>query len=297
MVLVRWLVASRSAGRNGERHQEVLSRFGKLRQDAIPSLPDASPPVPNDMAFRIERAKLLEQARLERRWTKKQLAEKAGYDEKTLYNLLSGGDVHDKTIHDFCQALGIDRPEPVSKKIEIAADQLGGYSRSIYDEYEGHYRIYRPSFSDPDRIYRYAMRIDWDETHSHFRFLTSYKRDPREATGAKTHSGPVSISAVTNLVHFVVTFRGSVRLVTVTKLRSADGVMRGSMSTHFEDLNFFRPTLTPIVIQKVAGSGEPFDVVDAIKMLDEQDEDRAFAREQIRLTERSVLNLCFQAQR
>ena len=253
--------------------------------------------MPIDIAFRMDRAKLLERARLEKRWTKKQLAERAGYDEKTLYNLLSGGEVHDKTIYDFCEALGIDMPTPTNKKIEIAPDLLGGYSRSIYDEYEGNYRIYRPSFADPDRIYKYAMRIVWDEVDSHFKFTTSYKIDVREPSGAKTHSGPVSISAVTNLVHFVVTFRGSVRLVTVTKMRKADGVMRGSMATHFEDLNFFRPTLCPIVIQKDLDASETFNVQEHIKMLCADDEEWGFAKEQIGLTERSVLNLCFQPRR
>lgn len=251
----------------------------------------------NDIAFRMDRAKLIERARLEKSWTKKQLSERAGYDEKTLYNLLSGGEVHDKTVFDFCQALGIDAPSPAARKVEIAPDLLGGYSRSIYDEYEGHYRIYRPSFSDPERIYKYAMRIYWDEVDSHFKFTTSYKLDPREPSGTKSHSGPVSISAVTNLVHFVVTFRGSVRLVTATKMRKADGVMRGSMSTHFEDLNFFRPTLCPIVIQRDFGPGEAFRVQDNIGMLGKEDPDWGFAREQIGLTERSVLNLCFQAGR
>ena len=250
--------------------------------------------MPIDIAFRLDRAKTLERARLEKHWTKKQLAERAGYDEKTLYNLLSGGDVHDKTVFDFCQALGVEMPTPDTRKVEIAPDLLGGYARSIYDEYEGNYRIYRPSFADPHKIYKYAMRITWDEVDSHFRFVTSYKLDPREPNGAKTHGGPVSISAVTNLVHFVVSFRGSVRLVTVTKMRKADGVMRGSMATHFEDLNFFRPTLCPIVIQKNVDESDDFNVHENIRMLGPQDEDWSFAREQIGLTEKSVLNLCFQ---
>ena len=247
----------------------------------------------DDITFKLERARLIERARLEKHWTKKQLAERAGYDEKTLYNLLSGGEVHSKTVFDFCQALSLDVPEPSVRKTEVADDRLGGYSRSTYDEYEGLYHIYRPSFSNPSAIYRYVMRIDWDEPDSSFRFRASYKVDPREPTGAKTHSGPVSISAVTNLVHFIVTFRGSVRLVTVTKMRKADGIMRGSMATHFEDLNFFRPTLSPVIIRKIEGRDEP-DLSSDIRLLDEGEHDWGFARQQIALTEANVLNLCFQ---
>ncbi len=244
-----------------------------------------------DIEFKLERAKLLERARLDKNWTKKQLAEKAGYDEKTLYNLLSGGEVHAKTVFDICQALGVVVPTPVVRKIEVADDALGGYARSTYDEYEGTYHIFRPSFSRHDAIYRYIMTIDWDEVDSCFRFKTSYKIDAREAAGAKMHAGPVSISAITNLVHFAVTFRGSMRLVTVTKMR-ADGIMRGCMATHFEDLNAFRPTLSPIVIRKVRNGGT-LDPLTEIGMLGEADADWVFAREQLRLTEAQVLNLCF----
>ena len=251
----------------------------------------------DDFEFKLARAKTIERARLEKHWTKKQLAEKAGYDEKTLYNLLSGGEVQSKTIFDFCQALGVPVPIPTDRKIEIAGDLLGGYSRSIYDEYEGSYFIYRPSFSRPESVYRYVMDIVWDEVDSHFIFVSSYKADPKEPTGAKTHRGPVSISAVTNLVHFVVTFRGSVRLVTVTKMRKADGIMRGSMATHFEDLNFFRPTLSPIVIRKIEGGRPRADLLSDIRLLEETDPDFTFAREQLALTQSNVLNLCFQGRR
>lgn len=249
----------------------------------------------NDLEFKLERAKLIERARLDKRWTKKQLAEKAGYDEKTLYNLLSGGEVHARTIHDFCTALAIEMPEPAHRRIEVAEDVFGGYARSTYSEYEGDYVIYRPSFSKHDRIYKYVMSIAWDEVESRFRFVTAYKLDAKDPSCTKTHTGPVSISAITNLVHFMIAFRGSVRLVTVTKLRHADGVMRGCMATHFEDLDVFRPTLAPIVIRKVA-AGEPSpDPTRDIRLMDKDDPDWAYAREQLSLTEGRILNLCFNA--
>lgn len=247
----------------------------------------------DDLDFKMERAKLLERARLERHWTKKQLAERAGYDEKTLYNVLSGGEVQAKTIFDFCQALDIAVPVAPTRRVEVAPDHLGGYSRTTYSEYEADYLIYRPSLAKPASIYRYVMTIDWDEVESGFRFVTCYKLDPARPEKAKTHTGPVSISAVTNLVHFVVTFRGSVRLVTVTKMRQADGIMRGSMLTHFEDLNFFRPTVTPIVIKRL--DGRDADLARHVRFIDEGDEDWSFARSQLALTETGVLNLCFAA--
>ena len=247
----------------------------------------------DDIEAKMERTRVIERARLEKGWTKRQLAEKAGYDEKTLYNLLSGGEVQDRTVFEFCQALGIAVPA-VAKKLEVAEDRLGGYSRSIYSEYEGSYRIYRPSFSRPDRIYRYAMDIAWDEAGSGFTFVAWYKVDPKEPTGFKAHRGPVSISAVTNLVHFVVTFRGSVRLVTVTKMRTVDGIMRGSMATHVEDLNFFRPTLSPIIIRK---ADEAHGAPTGIGLIDDSDAEWDFASEQLALTEKSVLNLCFRMAR
>ncbi len=247
----------------------------------------------NDLEFKLARAKLIERARLDKRWTKKQLAEKAGYDEKTLYNLLSGGEVHQRTVLDFCTALAIDMPEPTQRRVEIADDAFGGYARSTYGEYEGDYVIYRPSFSKHDRIYKYVMTIAWDEAESRFGFVTAYKLDPRDPSCPKTHKGPVSISAITNLVHFTITFRGSVRLVTVTKLRQADGVMRGCMATHFEDLDVFRPTLAPIVIRKIGTGEPPPDPARDIRLMDQADPDWRFAREQLSLTEARILNLCF----
>jgi DNA-binding XRE family transcriptional regulator len=52
----------------------------------------------NGADFRKERARRIDKARLMKGWTRTQLADAAGYSEKTVFNLLVGKAVHNLTV-------------------------------------------------------------------------------------------------------------------------------------------------------------------------------------------------------
>lgn len=245
-----------------------------------------------DFEFRAERAKRLERALREKGWTRTQLASKTGYDEKTIRNLLAGHEVRDRTVFDVCQALGIEpMVEDEGDIVEVSDERFGGYSRSTHSNYEGHYFLYRPSFTRKGAIFKSVVSIGWHKEKSRLKFSEFYETDSAAPHGALAHNGSVYISPYTGLLHLVTVFQGSVRMLTVTKLRQADGVMRGSVTSQSEDVSFFQPTMAPIVLKKLKAY-DVASIASDIRILEEGNEEVRFAREQLSVTEQRVLKVC-----
>jgi DNA-binding Xre family transcriptional regulator len=245
-----------------------------------------------DFEFRAERAKKLERALREKNWTRTQLASKTGYDEKTIRNLLAGHEVRDRTVFDVCQALGLEpMVEDETESVEVSDERFGGYSRSTHSNYEGQYFLYRPSFTRKGAIFKSVVSIFWHAEKSRLKFSEFYEADPSVPNGALAHNGSVYISPYTGLLHLVTVFQGSVRMLTVTKMRQADGIMRGSVTSQSEDVSFFQPTMAPIVLKKLKAydlASLPSD----IRILDEANEEVRFAKEQLSITEQRILKVC-----
>lgn len=80
-------------------------------------------------------AKCIEDALAERNWTKSKLAEKAGYDDRTVRNILSGYSAKYETYATICTAVGIDISKVIDSAFQgaggqgIAPDLMGGYAR------------------------------------------------------------------------------------------------------------------------------------------------------------------------
>jgi len=248
----------------------------------------------SDLEFRIERAKRLERALRNKGWTRVQLAEKTGYDEKTIRNLLAGEPVRDHTIVDVSNALEVE-PQLVNPydDVDVASDIYGGYLRHTHRNYEGFFYAYRRSFTRPGEIFRSVFGIEWDQSSDYLIFSEYYQLEADEKYGAKSHDGIVYMSSYTSLVHLLTIYEGSIRLATLTKMRQADGIMRGAIQTQSESLMFFQPSVAPIVLRKLKQYDPESQIKSDVRFLAEADEDYKFACEQIRITEKQIVKMAF----
>lgn len=246
-----------------------------------------------ELEFRLDRAKQIQRAMLNKGWTKSHLASKTGYDERTIRNLLAGQEMRDQTVIDVSQALGLEaRIENDIDTVECADNIFGGYLRSTHKFYEGFYYLYRRSFTRDNAIFRGVVEVRWDDSDERFAFSEYYEADPDEENGVRAHKGALYMSSYTNLVHLLTIFEGSLRVITVTKMRQSDGVMRGTIATQCEDIAFFQPTVSPVVLKRLKTYSVDKVAAD-IGLLPEAASDYAFAVEQLETTEERVVKLRF----
>lgn len=190
------------------------------------------------------------------------LARSVGCNERTLGNLLGGQPVRDATVAGVARALSIDLDEVFRAGVPgtdpaapgRAADEYGGYLLAAYEDYLGTYVAYRRVFAPRRELYRSVFELDWDDELSRLRFFeiqrfNSVKRTPV----ASSHAGGVYISAHTGVLHFLTTFQGALRLVTLSKFRRGDDKLRGVLLTQSDHDMFYLPAVSAIYLQKLNG--------------------------------------------
>lgn len=249
----------------------------------------------SDLEFRVERARTMRRAMQNCGLTQTVLATKSGYDERTIRNVLKGESVRDQTIIDICNALGVD---PVLENNlldrEVSDNSLGGYTRATHRNYDGYYKGFRYSFSTKGKIFRSVFKLAWSDTDNHFRFDEYYQPDDSAPLKCKAHSGSVYMSPYTGLIHFLTVDEGSVRVVTVTKMRDLEGIMRGVMLTQSETPVFFYPTVTPVVLIKQREFEPTNDIGSLVTVINEFDEDYAGAKNQLDIAATQITRNEFQ---
>ena len=205
--------------------------------------------------FRRSRAAKIDQARVNKAWTRTKLAEVSGYDVRTIRTVLSGDEpVRDQTILGICKALGIAAElDDVETSIEVSGRQYGAYARAPYTHYEGGYFAYRRSFTYPKTFLRSLYELQWDEAEDFFHFrefqsYTSIENKPIDHSQA----GKIYISPATDLIHLRTIHEGAVRLITLTKMRGSNSTMRGSVLTQSERTMFYQPSVSAIYLDKIA---------------------------------------------
>ena len=145
--------------------------------------------------FLISRARKIERALVRKSWTRVHLAEVAGYDERTIHNVLRAKPVRDRTIIDICQALGMDPElEDSSEYVEVADAEYGEYPRGPYRRYEGGYFAYRRSFNSLARLMRTCVEMEWAEDEGlifreHSQFLVG-RGQVDNSQGGRVHNRP-----------------------------------------------------------------------------------------------------------
>jgi hypothetical protein len=247
----------------------------------------------DDSEFKLERAKKLQRALRNKQWTRTFLADKTGYDEKTIRNVLSGAQVRDKTIIDVCQALGIEPIfDDVEELTEVADAQYGGYSRVTHRLYETFYAFYRRDTFDNDKlIYKSIFKIFWDVTERRLSFKEYYRRMSTSLPDVKAFTGPVYISPHTSLLHMLTIIEGAVRTLTLTKMRAFEGIMRGVLLTQTESLTFYQPTVSPVALRVLTEYNIEARLNDDIARLSPESNEYAFADKELLIAERQIIRL------
>ena len=207
----------------------------------------------DELEFLRARAKKIERTLARNSWTRVRLASATGYDERTIRNVLAGKPVRDQTIIDICQALGI-APEldEESQYAEVADEQYGSYARRLFSAYDGGFFAYRRSFTSASHLMRTVIEFAWSEEAKSLTFSEHSRYSTVRKVVDHSQTGHVYISPLTDLVHLLTTHQGAVRLITLSKMRGGEDVMRGAVLTQSEHRMYYQPSVSAIVLTKIS---------------------------------------------
>lgn len=233
--------------------------------------------------------------------TRATLARRAGCNERTLGNLLSGQPVRDATVASVARALAIDITDVLQSPVLTASDTLtpgraaeayGGYLLAAYEDYIGTYVAYRRVFSERNELFRSVFELDWDDELSRIRFFELQKfAGANRAPVSSSHAGGVYVSAHTGVLHFLTTFQGALRLVTLSKFRRGDDKLRGVILTQSDRDMFYLPAVSAIFLQKLNGRRRPSELDRMVGTLSPEDAGFSEADAELREIEGSAMFL------
>jgi hypothetical protein len=87
-------------------------------------------------------------------------------------------------------------------------------------------------------------------------------------------------------------FEGSVRTLTLTKMRELEGIMRGALLTQTEPLTFYQPTISSVVLRVLKGYNRDFGPKeDDIVLLGPGSEEYTFADNELIVAEGKIIRL------
>ena len=200
----------------------------------------------------------LARRRLSRQW----LADSARLSISTLEKALSGRRPFTLgTVIRLEEALKIElrppgpqvgsTPAPVSG---VAPQSMGAYARPAVRWLEADYLTLRPSFDEPGAIYAYRTMIEWDEEHSHLRFIEAARLD-----AAFTQTGFVSLPHLSGHIYLVTQSDGQYRMVILGRpSAAAGGALCGILCSLVSGAGSqLIPAATPITLIPTAGPDEP----------------------------------------
>ena len=101
--------------------------------------------------------------------TNAEVADKAGYVEKTVREVKKGQCLIHQTVSDVCAVFKIDLDDAL-KRADLTEERaggnapasLGGYSKGVYGHFAGSYTTIRPAYADLSRLKAYRTVIEWD---------------------------------------------------------------------------------------------------------------------------------------
>lgn len=180
----------------------------------------------------------------------------------------------------------------LDRAAEHAAEELGGYARHAHALYESTFLLYRRSFSKAGSVFRSVMEIAWDEDRPGLAFVEYYESGKENPEDVKAHRGRVHISPYTGLVHLLTVDGGAVRTMTLTRMKNNDPVMRGLVLTQSDEVAFFQPTVSSVVLSRAKDYDRRTLVAD-IGIIAPDAPDHGFAQAQLALAETKVIRLRF----
>ncbi|TBG08436.1 XRE family transcriptional regulator [Rhizobium leguminosarum] len=219
------------------------------------------------------------------------LAQRTGYDERTIRNVVKGLPTRVSTVAEICQALGLDPSHAEEhRSIKIADEDHGGYTFSQYDEYIGLYHATRRSFTYRNRLVRSIFDFSWSIEKNCLIFQeTQILRSERsDLVLDYSQTGEIYISNTTGMIHLQTLKEGSVRLVTLTKMRMDDRTLHGMVLTQSPQSFYYKPSVSPIYLQKDRGEIDHHNLSATVRSI--ADDDPAFeeANEHLLEIERNI---------
>jgi hypothetical protein len=202
-------------------------------------------------------AKMAEHAKLTAGLSNDAIASKAGYNEKTVRDVIKGHCLVYKTIKDICSVLDIDLDKVLVQTgpdVSIegnAPAHLGGYSRENYLDVIGSYTTVRPSYHNTTNLRCYRTELDWDVQDSCLRFTEFDRPD------ADCQTGHVHIPRASGFMYLLTLDKGWVRTIIISQLIGKASVMRGLiLSQYHVSGNNFAPVCAPIVYVKIQAAAQ-----------------------------------------
>lgn len=212
----------------------------------------------------------IDDERGKRGMTIKQLATKAGCAEKSVRNVIKGLHSRGNILSEICTVLGLTSED--AKPVLVSDDEHGGYTKNSFSEYVGKFLAYRRSFSFERNILRSVFDIRWSDHDRCLIFDEHQRYESAEINALVDHSqsGEIYVSNTINLLHFVTTTKGAIRLITVSKFRLNDPddlTMSGIVLTQAKKPLHYQPSTGAIIFEKMAPSVSKEEAVKKVGVL------------------------------
>lgn len=192
-------------------------------------------------------------------------------DPRTIRNILAGKSLTPQRVKCLCKFLDFDLSElervaksetnggPTASKLDH-----GGYPFHSVEKFIGDYDVLRHSLSTPGDLHQSSFTMRWCDDRDALTFAEYqefFNADQRRRDFSQ--GGVVHISSDIGLLHLLTSWRGAVRLITLTRLRLPSQMMYGAILTQADQNIGYKPALSPIVFYKRDG-GEDAEPVAAV---------------------------------
>jgi hypothetical protein len=195
-------------------------------------------------------ASIAEQAKRSAGMSNDAIANKAGYNEKTIRDVIRGRCLVYTTVHDVCAVLGIDIDQVLVRDgLNVSTNgnapiDRGGYAKENYLDLIGSYATVRPTYHNPSNFRCYRTELGWDAGASCLRFTEFDRKDDCQ-------TGDVYIPRASAFMYLLTLDKGWVRTIIVSQLIGRASIMRGLILSQYNvSGSNHAPVCAPIVYIK-----------------------------------------------
>jgi transcriptional regulator with XRE-family HTH domain len=195
----------------------------------------------------------IDRLRQAHRMTYEQLARKAGYDERTVRNIVHGQPCRPLTLRAVCEAVGLTNVDANVETVEFSDENHGAYNERQMGKYCGLYKLYRNSHVNLDTILPSQLMVCWSSDEACLVFTEfQWSLDKSGRKIAHSQSGEIYMNDASGLLHFLTISKGMVKLMTLTQLQLPEMVMKGGVFAQARIAFYQRPAIGPVLLRKVS---------------------------------------------
>ncbi len=182
------------------------------------------------------------------------LADKAGYTGRIVRAIEHGERTKLQTLRDVCEAIGLPADSYEINDNIISDPKYGSYNISHYADYIGIYFGFRHGLTVQNNFLRTVYEISWSGKKRCLEFLENQKyTSPNGRVQNYSQEGDIYIRNLTGMMHLLTSFRGSLRLITLCKMKKDDSIFEGVIMTQIEGSHYYSPGVSPFYLKKVEG--------------------------------------------